>query len=157
MVLGVVAVVLLVTWRPQPDAVKVVDITAFVRLVSDEASFTPRQISPALNEYRPTSVRWEPTPESEGQPVWFLGYVTPDGEYLQISQSTTDDERFLDEQTAGGVAEGALDIDGQEWERFSTEDRRSLVQRGGDHVTIVSGTQSWDGLATSAAILMPVD
>jgi hypothetical protein len=156
-VLGVVAIVLLVTWRPQPDPVKVVDITPFAQVASSQATFTPLRIPAVLNEYQPTSARWEPTQESEGEPVWFLGYVTPSGEYVQISQSTTMSDRFVDEQTAGGVAGDVIEVDGQQWQRFETDDRRSLVQRDGQTTTIVSGTQSWDELTTSAAILVPVD
>jgi hypothetical protein len=155
-VLGVVAIVLLVTWRPQPDPINVIDVAPYAQVVTTQATFPALRIPASLTEYRPTSARWEPTENSDGQRVWFLGYVTPNGEYLQISQSATMSDLFVDEQTAGGVAGDVIEIDGQQWQQFETDDRRSLVQRDGQVTTIVSGTQSWDELATSAAILVPV-
>ena len=82
-VLGAVALVLLVTWRPQPDAVKVVDVAPFAALATEQAPFPILQIP--LDGYQPTSARWQPTLESDEAPVWFVGYVTPSGEYLHAA------------------------------------------------------------------------
>jgi len=152
-VMAVVGVILLITWRPQPEAVKVVDIDPFLAVVSEQAPFEPLHVPPFLDGYQPTSVRWEATDKSDGEPVWFLGYVTPSGEYLQISQSVADSADFVREQTANGVSEGEIEIDGEVWERYVAGDRRSLVRQDGV-TTIVSGTQSWDGVATTAGFLI---
>lgn len=152
-VLGVVGVILLLTWRPQPDAVKVVDVAPYAALAASQADFPILQIP--LPDYQPTSARWQPTLESDGAPVWFVGYVTPNGQYLQISQSTAALDTFIQEQTAGGVAGDMMDVGGQSWQRYETDERRSLVQRSPSGVTIVSGTESWDALATVAAVAAP--
>ncbi len=152
-VMAVVGVVLLVTWRPQPDAVKVVDVDPFFALASDQAAFEPLRVPPALDGYQPTSARWQATEASQGEPVWFVGYVTPSGGYLQISQSVASDEDFVREQTANGIAEGPSEIDGVTWERYATDERRSLVRQG-DATTVVSGTESWDAIATAAGFLV---
>ena len=152
-VLAVVAVVLLITWRPQPDAIKVVDVEPFFALATDQASFEPLRVPPALDGYQPTSVRWQATAESEGEPVWFVGYVTPGEGYLQISQSMAGGDDFIREQTANGVPEGQMEIDGVTWERFATDERRSLVRQS-DATTVVSGTESWDDIATAAGFLV---
>ena len=155
-VLGVVAIVLLVTWRPQPDAVKTVDIAPYVQVVQAEATFVPLQVQPILDGYQPTSVRWEPTAESGGEKVWFLGYVTPDGEYLQVSQSVANEPLFISEQTGEGIPGDVMEINEETWQRYETPDRRSLVQENESGVTIVSGTMGWDALATATGILVPV-
>jgi hypothetical protein len=156
-VLGVVAIVLLVTWRPQPDPISVVDVAPFAQLASAEASFIPLQVDPILDGYQPTSARWEPTTESGGEKVWFLGYVTPEGEYLQVSQSVTREPLFIAEQTAEGIPGELMEINDATWQRFETPDRRSLVQESESGVTIVSGTMGWDALATATTVLAPVD
>jgi hypothetical protein len=152
-VLAVVGVVLLITWRPQPDAVKVVDVDPFFALASDQAAFEPLRVPPALDGYRPTSVRWQATAESSGESVWFVGYVTPSDGYLQISQSLASTEDFLLEQTANGLAAGELEIDGVIWDRYESDGRRSLVRQS-DVTTVVSGTESWDAIATAAGFLV---
>ena len=149
-VLGAVALILLVTWRPQPDAVKVVDVAPFASLAASQAPFAILQIP--LDGYQPTSARWQPTLESDEAPVWFVGYVTPSGEYLQISQSTATSATFIEEQTAEGVPGDVVEIDGAQWQRYEQPDRRSLVQVNDAGTTIISGTDGWDAIATAAAI-----
>ena len=66
-VLAFVAVLLLVTWRPQPDAVKPVDTTSAVTLATMQADF-PVEVAVGLSDgWRPTSARWEPTEKSDGE------------------------------------------------------------------------------------------
>ena len=154
-VLAVVAAILLVTWRPQPDAVKVVDVEPFVSAVGTQADFGAVRLPAELTGYRPTSARWEPTSESDGLPVWFVGYVMPNEQYLQVSQSRAASVDYLREQTAGGALTGSVDIDGVTWQRYETPDRRSLVLAD-DATTVVSGTASWDDLLGVVRQLAPI-
>lgn len=152
-VFAVIGVLLLITWRPQPDPITVVDIEPLAGVAVQQAEFVPQRIMPALDGYRPTSVRWEPTATSDGEPVWFIGYVTPNDAYLQVTQSTVRSPQFLDEQTAGGTLRGEAVVDGVTWQEFETPDRRSLVHDADGSLLIVSGTESWDELRTSAGLL----
>jgi hypothetical protein len=154
-VLAVVAVIVLFAWRPQPEAIRVVDVEPFVSVVSAQADFPATRLPESLTGYRPTSVRWEPTPDSGGLPVWFVGYVTPSDRYLQISQSRAAGPDFLREQTAGGTQTGTVDIDGTTWQRYETPDRRSLVLASAG-TTVVSGTETWETLTTVAGSLTPI-
>jgi hypothetical protein len=88
--------------------------------------------------------------------VWFIGYVTPNDAYLQIAQSAAQSPAFVTEQTAGGTVRGEAVIDGVTWQEYETPDRRSLVHASDGNVLIVSGTDSWDGVRTSAGLLTPV-
>jgi hypothetical protein len=154
-VLAVVAVIVLFAWRPQPEAIRVVDVQPYVSVVGAQAEFAATRLPESVPGFRPTSVRWEPTADSGGQPVWFVGYVTPSERYLQISQSSATGPDFLREQTAGGAQTGTVDIDGTTWERYETAERRSLVLQT-DATTVVSGTETWDTLIAVAESLVPV-
>ena len=155
LVLGVVAVVVVLAWRPEPDPVKVVDPAPIVTVAVMQADF-PVLLPQGLPEgWRPTSARWEPTEKSDGQPVLHIGYVTPSDEYAQVSQSTVDDLAYLGEQTADGVQTGSQAIGDVAWERWETDKRRSLVLRSDGRVLIVSGTGSWEELIALAQSLEP--
>ncbi len=155
-VLAVVAVVVLVNWRPQEQAVKVVDVTSAVTLASVRADFPVRQPAGLAADWRATSARWEPTEKSAPDEVLHLGYVTPAGEYAQVTQSSHSTPAYLAEQTDGGRPVGPAAIAGAEWERWEGPDRRSLVQGADTVVTVVSGGAAWSELEQLAASLVPV-
>ena len=139
LVLALIAVLLVVTLRPQPEAVKVVDPTQVLIAARAQAPF-PVVVPAGLTGYQLTSARWQETPKSDGAPVLHLGYVTPDTQYLQVGQSAADSASFIDEQTAGGVAVEQVNINGVSWQLYATADRRSLVRVGAGVTTVISGT-----------------
>ena len=162
-VLAVVGAILLVTWRPQPEAIREVSLEPIVTLAANQAEFPILTID---GDERPTSVRWEATAASEGAQVWHVGYVTPDEEYVQISQSSVDTQAFVAEQSAEGVvvvdpsqlpaAVRELMVEG--WVPLLGEDaepRRSLLRASDGSTTILSGSGSWSDLADAAARLVP--
>lgn len=161
-VLAVVGVVLLVTWRPQPDPIKEVSLEPLVTFASSQAGFPVFVID---TEAQPTSVRWESTEASDGQLVWHVGYVSSDEQYLQLSQSLADSDTYLAEQTVDGLrlADYAnlpgtvqeLTTDG--WVPFkngSIDARRSLVRTNDGSTTIISGTGPWSDLGDAARSLV---
>jgi len=155
-VLAVVAAIMLLSWRPQPEAVKVVDPMPALTVAGIEAGFTVRAPAALPEIWRATSARWEPTQYSAPDPVLHLGFVTPSGEYAQVSESTSSTDRYLAEQTADGTAAGEQAVSGVTWARWEGADRRSLVLASPDVLTVVSGTGSWDELATLAGSLQPL-
>jgi hypothetical protein len=155
-VLAVVAVLVLANWRPQPEAVKVVDVTPVVALAGNQAHFPLRQPAGLPDSWRPTSARWQPTAKSAPDPVLHIGYVTPNDEYAQVAQSANSSARYLDEQTDGGVLQGQSTIGADTWSRLEVADRRSLVLTRDGVVTVISGTASWAELERLAASLVPV-
>jgi len=138
-VLVVVGALLAVTWRPQPDAVKVVDIQQVLTVAQMQAAFEPR-VPTGISGLQPTSVRWEPTAASGDTPVWHVGYVVDGRDYLQVSQSQVGDSNYLAEQTAGGEPGGNVMVQGAPWTVWTSPERVSLVQQAGGVTTIVSGT-----------------
>jgi hypothetical protein len=161
-VLAVVGVVLLVTWRPQPDPIKEVSLEPLVTFASSQAGFPVFVID---TEAQPTSVRWESTEASDGQLVWHVGYVSSDEQYLQLSQSLADSDTYLAEQTVDGLrlADYAnlpgtvqeLTTDGWvPFENGSIDARRSLVRTNDGSTTIISGTGPWSDLGDAARSLV---
>lgn len=78
------------------------------------------------------------------------GFVVEGSQYLQVSQAAVDRPAFIDEQTAGGMLVGEQLVGTNEWERYETPERRSLVRTADGVTTIVSGTVSWDALVEAA-------
>lgn len=156
LVLAVVFVIVLLAWRPEPEAVKVVDPGPAVMLAAAEAEFPVAAPEGLADGWRPTSARWEPTTESDGEPVLHIGYVTPADQYAQVSQSQARSAGYLAEQTARGEPVGSEQVAGATWERLESSERRSLVRADGEVLTIVSGTADWAELAALAASLEAV-
>ena len=152
-VLAVVGALLLVTWRPDPDPVRVVDIDPLVIVATAQADYPI--VVPTLPGLRPTSVRWEPTEESGEIAVWHVGYVTEGDQYLEITQSTASDPLFLEKETGNGEISGLIDIDGQQWQYFTADTGNSLVGLLGGVTTIIQGTGTESELTQAVRSLTP--
>ena len=155
-VLAVVFVIVLLAWRPTPQVINVIDPSPAIAQATAQADFplvTPIGLSDA---WRPTSARWEPSPESGTDPVLHIGYVTPTDQYGQVSLSRSATERYLGEQTSGGRPIDTREVAGAVWQRWEADDRRSLVLIEDGVTTIVSGTGEWSEIEGLAATLQPV-
>lgn len=150
-VLAFVAIILVITLRPQPDPVKRVEVAPILAVARAQAGFPVFIAGAGAADYVPTSVRWEPTDATKPDPVWHIGYVTPEKEYVEISESATASERFIPEQTGKGLPLDPVVIDGTTWQRFESEQRRSLVRIESKLTTVVAGTLDWAGLQSVAA------
>lgn len=154
-VLGVVALLLIVTWRPQPDPIRVVDGTSaleFAALQSEIPVLAPTGLGA---DWRLTSARWEPTAESAREPVLHFGYVTPGEQYAQVTQSIATDPAYLREQTDDGRVTGSRVVAGREWEQRESDRRRSLVGSVDGATVIVTGTAEWAELEALLLSLAP--
>ena len=138
-VLAVVGAILLVTWRPQPDPVREVEVGPVLALARSEAAF-PVMVPVGLQGYRPTSARWEPTAASGQVPAWHVGYVTDQTQYVQLSQAATTEPRFIREQTGGATPVGTVMIDGIAWEQQASDGGLALVRIVDGVSTVVTGT-----------------
>ena len=155
-VLALVFVIVLLAWRPTPEVVNVIDPAPAISQAAAQADF-PLVVPGGLSDdWRPTSARWEPSPESGSDPVLHIGYVTPTDQYGQVSLSRAATERYLGEQTSGGRPIDTREVAGDVWQRWEADDRRSLVLIDGGVTTIVSGTGEWSEIEGLAATLEPV-
>ena len=155
-VLALVFVIVLLAWRPLPDAVTEIDASPVVARAALQADFTVLDPSGLPESWRATSARWETTAESGDSLVLHVGYVTPSDEYAQISESRAASERYLGEQTSAGAPVGTREVAGQVWQEWESPDRSSLVLIDGGVTTVVSGTGGWDELESLVRALTPV-
>ena len=156
-VLVVVFAIVLLAWRPEPEAVKVVETAPTVALAARDAQFPIVAPSGLAEGWRATSARWEPTEESESEPILHIGYVTPADQYAQVSVAPVIAESYLDEQTADGAPTGTQAVGDSTWERWESTKRRSLVLIDGSVATVVSGGAEWTELITLAESLETVE
>lgn len=100
--------------------------------------------------WRATSARFEADGDAT---VWFLGYVTPDDQYIAVAQTDGDAQNFIEEQTLDGSPDGEMTVDGQVWQRYTTTDQRSLVRSSDGSTVVVTGSVSYEQLADFAGRL----
>ncbi len=150
-VVGVfVAFLFAVVWRPAPDPVRTVDPTPVLVSAREQAGYpiyAPTGLSP---DWRATSARFEADGDAT---VWFLGYVTPEDQYVAVAQTDGDAADFIEEQTLEGSPDGEITVDGQVWQRYATPDQRSLVRTADGSTVVVTGSLSFEQLADFAARL----
>ncbi len=154
-VLVVIGAILLVTWRPQPDPVRVIDPQPTLAIARAQASYPVLAPTGLSDQWRPTSARWQPTAASLPDVAWHLGVVTPDDQYVQLAQSATTNAGFITEQTQRGRP-----VDGGTpgWQRYEAtgsngEVTRSMVTVVDGVTIIVSGTADWAEIETFALSL----
>jgi hypothetical protein len=150
-VFAAIAAILLITWRPAPDPVRVIDPTPTLALARAQAEYPVLYPADLDAAWRPTSARWEITPASEPDPAWHVGFVTPEDAYAQVGQSATDDATYVAEQV--GQAEPAGEWQG--WLRYESTDQRALVRVDGGVTIVVSGTAPWPTVQLLAERLSP--
>ena len=161
-VAAIIAVVLLITWRPGPDPVREVAAAPVAQQVAAAVDFT--LLYPELPEgWRATTARFEPSEQSGDDPVWFNGWVSPQDDFAAVVQSEAENERFIAEQTLGGVEASdlpsGLNPAVKGWQPYVSSDgtQRSFVLQEDGVTTIVTGTLGWSELADFAATLQPVE
>lgn len=139
-VVGVfVAFLFVVVWRPSPDPVRTVDPAPVLLSAREQAGYPVYAPEGLSGNWRATSARFEADGDAT---VWFLGYVTPNDEYIAVAQTDGDAQDFIEEQTIGGSPAGEVSVDGEVWQRYSTPDQRSLVRTSGDTTVVVTGSVS---------------
>lgn len=150
-VLAAIAVIWIITWRPTPDPVRVIDPLPALSLARAQADYPVLYPTDLDTAWRPTSARWEITASSQPDPAWHVGFVTPEDAYAQIGQSASDDATYVADQV--GAAEPAGEWQG--WLRYESADQRALVRIDDGVTTVVSGTAPWPTLQLLAERLSP--
>lgn len=150
-VVGVfVAFLFAVVWRPSPDPVRTVDPMPALLTAREQADYSVYAPTGLSSEWRATSARFEADGDAT---VWFLGYVTPEDQYIAVAQTDGDGADFVEEQTLDGTPDGEVTVDGAVWQRYSTPDQRSLVRSADGSTVVVTGSVSYEQLAEFAGRL----
>lgn len=154
-VLAVLLALLLLNYRTPEDPVRQVDGRPVAEAVAAAVDYEVRY--PQDPQWRATSARYEPTAESQDQPVWFTGGVLDDGrEFVSLSQSSAQGPDYLAEQTYDGVQSGQVEVAGVPWQVWQQTDHVSLVRRQGGVTTVVAGTVEVDRLVEFLLTAEPV-
>ena len=152
LVLVVVAVILLLIWRPKPDQVKAVDPGPTLAQARQSAPYDVYAPEPAPQGWTATVARYEPAPPAN---EWTLGFVTAAEDYAAVAQTDGDAQALLDEVAPGAEPAGSSTVNGQEYERRASPDgsRRVLVAAVPGSTLAVGGTADWDVLERLAGSL----
>lgn len=157
--LGVLAWVAMVP-REREIVQPAVNVTAVARQVRQDTGWPISQ--PRLPAgWKATNVRFESA--ADGVRTWHAGYLSPEGNYLSIDQTTVPGatDRWISGRTSNGQGEGTLSAAGRTWRKVSSREivQRSLVSTGSaarDLTTVLSGTAPYPQLAQFAEALEPV-
>ena len=139
------------------DPVREVDTTSSERVAAERASYpllVPRGLSDA---WRPTSVRTNAGAASAGDPLTLqIGWYTPGEEYAAYVVSDDPREPALDDVLGGATDAGTQEIDGETWQRRTTETgETALTREEGGATLLVTGSAGDDELTALAASLEP--
>jgi hypothetical protein len=151
-IVGVMAV------RQNPDdPIREVDTSSAERAAAELASYelpVPRGLPEG---WRPTSVRTNAGSASTGDPITLqIGWYTAGGEYAGYVVSDDPDVQALEDVLEDATAEGDQQVDGETWQRITTErGETALTRTEGTATLAVTGSASDEELETLAASLEP--
>ena len=158
-VLAVVFVLVLITWRTKGSEIRVIDYAptlAQAKVGAPFALLAPERLS---SGWRATSFSFDP-PERTGVPgvtVWHLGFVTPADQYAGLEQSNGPGRDVLVAAITGPKPDGTSMVSGASWARWTSADgkRRALTQTTGKVTVVVDGTAAWPELEELVGSLRP--
>ena len=157
LVVAAVAVLMLITLRPQGDAVRTVDYRSVLQEARLGAPYALADPVGLPAGWRPTSVYFDPPVRTGAAGVtdWHIGFVTPSDRYAAVEQTSGPAARMLgqvldDPAPAPTAAAGASG-----WQRWTdrASDRRALVRTTGAVTVVIDGTAGWTELERLASSL----
>ncbi len=109
--------------------------------------------------WKATSVRY--VRSTDGLMTWHAGYQSPSGNYVALEQTQGATQRWIEAQTNRARDIGELGAGGVTWTKYERGGKvqNSLLSRGADAqdlTTLITGTGTFDELATFAGSLRPV-
>jgi len=158
LVVGVVVLLLLITLRPQGQAVHVVDYRATLAGAKIGGTPFPLLAPQGLpSSWRATSAYYDPpgTARLVAATVWHVGFLTANGRYAAFEQTNASAQDELPDvlPAASRQATDAV-VGGVRWQRWTdaTGDR-ALVRTTGTVTTVVDGSADWPELEQLAGSL----
>ncbi|MFD9306635.1 DUF4245 domain-containing protein [Streptomyces sp. NPDC060048] len=102
------------------------------------------------DQWRATSVSFE----RKNAHGWHLGFLDPKNQYVAVEQSSDATDSYIGRVTRKAKATGQTQQVGEQaWERWDGEKYDALVRQEQGHVTVVTGTASFEELGAMAAAL----
>lgn len=154
--LAVVAVIVLVVVRPDISSNKTFDYRGIAAGASAPVTLAAPDLS---SDWWSNSVIYDGTP-TDGVANWYVGFVTPDVQFIALNQGIDANPTWLANELAGMKVTGSTTIDGVEWavyDRRGTKDvgnhAYALSTVGAQSTYVLHGTASDDEFTTLAKAL----
>lgn len=156
-VLAVVAVIVLITWRTRGQDVRVIDYAPTLAQAKIGAPFVLVAPEGLGASWQATSGYFDP-PERTGVPgvtLWHLGFVTPSDQYAGMEQTNGPAHDAVEAAVTGAKGAGSWSLGGAVWQRWSDpgSKRRALSRTQGKVTVVVDGTAGWPELEQLAGSL----
>ncbi|WP_185921650.1 DUF4245 domain-containing protein [Streptomyces sp. WAC06614] len=151
-VIGVVVagIYIFVPHDEEADPTRVVDYRVETLTARRAAPYPVAAPTGLPQEWRATSVTFE----RKNANAWHLGFLDPQNQYVAVEQSSDVSPKYLEKVTQKAAATGRTEQVGDlTWERWDGEKYDALVRKDDGHVTVVTGTASFEQLARMAAAL----
>lgn len=126
--LGVAALLVLLVTRPDAPiggSPQLADIDVAQTAAQAESSLGAAPAVPELDGWKPNAARLEPS--TDDVTSWYVGYLTPDGDYAGMRQGVDANPTWVSQQVAAARPSGARTIDGVTWVEY---DRRATDPTG---------------------------
>ena len=156
LVLLLVVVVVLITFRPQGQAVTVVDYRATLAAARSGAPFPLVGPVGLPDSWKATSAYYDPPLSNLGVAAWHVGFITTAGQYAGFEQTDGIVSGVLRDVLGDPVDLGRTStIAGQPWAQWASSagDRRALVRTARGVTTVVDGSADWAELERLAGSL----
>jgi hypothetical protein len=156
LVLLLVVVVVLITFRPQGQSVTVVDYRATLAAARSGAPFPLVGPMELPVTWKATSAYYDPPLSNMGVAAWHVGFVTAAGRYAGFEQTDGIASGVLRDVLGDPVDLGrAWTVSDESWERWASSagDRHALVRSVGGVTTVVDGSADWPELEQLAGSL----
>ena len=125
--LTVLLVLVPVLLNPAPKATtRNVDVRSIAAQAAGDAGYAP--LAPELPQgWSSNYARWEAT-NSSGVPVWEVGYLTPETDFIRLSQTNAGNPTWIAQTSGDSLVAGERNAGGKTWElRDSTNGEASMV------------------------------
>ncbi|GAA3375014.1 DUF4245 domain-containing protein [Streptomyces sannanensis] len=100
--------------------------------------------------WKATSVSYD----GAGGNAWHLGFLSPEGRYVAVEQSTAPAKKFISSVSQQATkTDETQQVKGVAWERWEGSKYDALVRQDKGSTTVVTGTAPYEQLAQMAAAL----
>ncbi|MEU6145977.1 DUF4245 domain-containing protein [Streptomyces sp. NPDC047081] len=148
-----IAAALIYVFIPHDDSapdIKRVDYRVELLTARRAAAYPVAAPEGLSKSWKATSVRFD----GANFDAWHLGFHAPDGQYVQIEQSTQKASEFIDDASQGASAtKTTQEINGRTWTHYTGGRYDALVLPGKSSTTVVAGTGSFKQLTEMAQAL----
>jgi hypothetical protein len=156
LVLLLVVAVVLITFRPQGQAVTVVDYRATLTAARSGAPFPLVAPVGLPQTWKATSAYYDPPVSNLGVTAWHVGFITAAGQYAGFEQTDGVGAGVLRDVLGDPVdLSRTSTVAGQPWAQWTSAagDRHALVRTVGGVTTVVDGSADWAELEQLAGSL----